>query len=106
MDIRSIRREEAAFGQQDGDIDLVMSFYLSELLGDLIVVLLSQGIEFLLIGDGNDGNSALVLERDHRVAHDVSLDETEMPKKTDDVEDTNDQNEKDKSSRPTPRRRR
>lgn len=66
----AIRREEAARSQQHRDIDLVMSRNLPELLRNIVVLLLIQGIELLRIVNGDDGHSALVLDRHDRVTHD------------------------------------
>lgn len=64
-----IRREKAALGQQDGHVNLIVSCDLPEFLGNVVVLLLCQSIEFLLIVNGEHGDSALVLERCHRIAH-------------------------------------
>lgn len=62
-----IRRKEAAFRQQDSDVDFIVGGDLAQGLCNCVVLLLVQRIEFLLIVDGDGGHTAFVLDCYHGV---------------------------------------
>lgn len=59
-----LRAEEPALSGEDCDEDLVHLGYLTEELGEAEVGVLGHGVEFLLIAEGDDGDSAAHLEGD------------------------------------------
>lgn len=63
----AVRREESPLGQQDCNVHLAVCCNLAELLGELIVLWLAQGVELLLIVNGDGGDAPLIIDLDYGV---------------------------------------
>lgn len=67
------RRKVAPLAEENRDVDFVMLGDFSEGLRKLIVLCLCEGVEFLLVGDGDDGDAAAVLDGDDTGRHGCSI---------------------------------
>lgn len=63
---KDLRGKVPALGEEDGDKDLVAGGHLAELLRQVVVLRLREGVELLVVVDGDDGHAAAVLEADDR----------------------------------------
>ena len=60
-----LRGEEAPFASEDGDVDVIAGGDPPHQLGQTVIEVLIQGIEFPWVVDRNDGNLPLCLELDY-----------------------------------------
>ena len=62
--VKNLRGEKAPLGREKGDEDLVVRGNLAQDLGELVVLALVHGVELLLVADGDNGDTAGVLDRE------------------------------------------